>query len=192
MKCDPVIWRRFGKEHSEDDGFRINPQDVVARSLRLKVEKAGNLEPDVWPWTHVSDDLIVERPTDRQGQDRTTLYYLLKRHWLIIENSPMAPGWPWYVHIGTTQFDQDLDCWVFTDHFVDVLVGEDLTTHTVMDLDDLAEARRIGLVDDDMLNDILIRTQELVDSVREGSFPPEEVRDASRESESSAIDGLEA
>ena len=177
MKCDPVIWRRFGKEHSEDDRFRVNPPDVVDRSLRQKVEEARKLEADVWPWTRVSDDMIVERPTDRQGQDRSTLYYLPKRHWLIIENSSLVSGWPWYVHVGTTQFDPDLDCWLFTDHFVDVLVGEDLTTHTVMDLDDLAEARRIGLVDDETMSDILIRTQELVDGIRDGAFPPEEIED---------------
>jgi len=90
---------------------------------------------------------------------------------LIIQNSRIVQEWPWYVHIGTTEYDADLACWVFTDYFVDVLVQADQTTHTVLDLDDLVKAGGLGLLDTDEMNAILLSTQALLDRIREGDFP---------------------
>jgi hypothetical protein len=177
MKGKPVIWRRFGKEHGEDSGFRVNTKEVVRKSLRRKAEKAHKLSSAEWLWTQISDDLIVEHTTGARGLDESVLFYLPKRNWLVIANSTLVPGWPWYVHVGTTIYDPQVDCWVFTNHFADVLVREDRITHTVLDLDNLAEANQIGLIDGDTMSDILEQTQRLVDLIRDGEFPPKEVRE---------------
>ncbi len=31
-----VVWRRLGKEHGEETGFRVNPPEVVEAHLREK------------------------------------------------------------------------------------------------------------------------------------------------------------
>ena len=33
-----IVWRRTGKEHGEDSGFRANPPEVIAAELRSKAE----------------------------------------------------------------------------------------------------------------------------------------------------------
>jgi hypothetical protein len=167
LGCDSVIWRRFGKEHGEDDGFRVNAPEVVRQGLRGEIEKIRSGSSDR-TWVRVSDKLIVERSNRPEGE---VCYYLPEPHLLIIQNSMIVPEWPWYVHIGITEYDTDLACWVFTDHFVDVLVQADQTTHTVLDLDDLVNARSIGLLDTDEMNTILLSTQALLDRIREGDFP---------------------
>ena len=145
----------------------MNAPEVAREHLRVKIEEIRGVGTDR-TWSCESDTMIVER-SDLPGDEICT--YLPEQHLLIIQNSKILPGWPWYVHIGTTEYDSELACWVFTDHFVDVLVRADRMTHTVLDLDDLVEARRIGLVDTDTMNTILLSTQSLLDLIREGNFP---------------------
>ncbi len=53
-----------------------------------------------------------------------------------------------------------LDAWVFTDHFADVIVRADGVTHFVMDLDDLANGRELGLITEPDMAATLCQTQD--------------------------------
>lgn len=180
MKKTLVVWRRFGKEHSEDDGFRKNPEDVVSSSLQSKIEKFRKTESDDWRWWQVNEHLIVEKPigTKYCGPD-AVVYYLPRKNWVILENARFsgAEEWTWYVHIGKVEFSEKLKTWIFTDLFVDVLVQADNRTHTVTDLDDLGKAVGIGLISDAETKEILEDTQNLVDLICSGNFPPDELED---------------
>ena len=88
----------------------------------------------------------------------------------------LGPNWPWYIDIGTTEFRADLDAWVFKDLFVDIIVQHDNISHSVLDLDDLAEVHSLGLVGGKEVEDILRSTQVLLDIIRSAEFPPEEIR----------------
>ena len=105
---------------------------------------------DDWRWWQISVDLLVERPLPGIGYGReTVIFYLPRRNWGIIEHAcfpSLGPDWPWYVHVGRTGWDEEHECWVFTDLFCDVIVQADRRTHTVLDLDELANAFRLGLV----------------------------------------------
>lgn len=175
MENAPVIWRRLGKEHGEDDGCRVNPPDIVEHHLSQKAEKARSRSQEDWPWEAVSEGLLIER-SEAEPAEGTTNFCLPDTSCMVIQNSTQVAGWPWYVHIGTTVFDARFDCWVFTDLFADILVAADLKTHTVLHLDDLAEANRIGLIDEEGVRSILKSTQAVVDVIREGAFPPVEIR----------------
>ena len=174
-----VVWRRLGKEHGEGLGHQVNPPDVVSRHVADKVARACNQPDDDWRWWQISDDLIVERPLPGIGYSpETAIYYLPRRKWAIIENMclpRLGPDWPWYVHVGRTCWDDDHGCWVFTDLFCDVIVQADRRTHTVLDLDELANAFRLGLVSAAGMADVLDSTQELVDMIYAGECPPAEL-----------------
>ena len=86
------------------------------------------------------------------------------------------PQWTWYIHIGQTQFDPDLGAWVFKDLFADVLLQADCRTHTLLDLDDLAQATEIGLVTSSQTASILRDTQALINLIGQGNFPSPELQ----------------
>ena len=135
-----------------------------------------NPNPCGWKWFQVSDDLIIEQPFDgrlQSGPD-STIYYLPNRMWCIQENMH-GEDWTWYVHIGKTEYNSNHQAWVFKDLFVDVIIKSDMKTHTILDLDDLADVFEMGLVADSEVTEILRSTQELVDLIQKGGFPPREL-----------------
>jgi hypothetical protein len=181
MKAVRLIWRRLGKEHGEALGFRLNPPEVVEKHLQDKLRSSNHSA--AW---QLGDDLLVEQPRISRcyGLD-SRIYHIPSRHWTIIEKMQMPPSlgdeWSWYVHIADIQADRARDCWVMTDHFCDIVISPNNRTHSVLDLDDLAEAVELGLIDSATMLGILRHTQELVNLVRSGHFPPPQVLDARRQ-----------
>lgn len=178
-----VVWRRLGKEHGEDSGFKVNSPDIVNRHIRDKVSAFSKTPDHSWRWWQINEKLIVETEGADSGiNNRKIFYYLPHKNWLIVENfdsRSFENVWKWYIHIGNTSFDRDLNCWIFTDWFSDVIVKNDNISHSVLDLDELGYAFSLGLIDSDQLRKILTSTQELVDTIRGGNFPPKEIEDNS-------------
>ena len=177
-----IVWRRTGKEHGESTGFQLNPPAVVEASLRRKVADFRAVAADTWSWWQIDDGLLIEknRPgVDWPRADEVLCYHLPALHCLIVErafNQRMGPEWSWYVHIGDHEWRQDLDAWVFTDLFADLLVHDDRRQHTVVDLDDLAQAVEMTIISATQAADVLRHTQALVDCVTAGEFPPTPIR----------------
>ena len=179
MERTLVVWRRLGKEHGEGRGFKVNPPEVVAAHIQQKAAAFRETPDEGWRWWQISDELIVERPYPGIGfGPKSFLYYLPRKKWAIIENAcfpNLGEDWPWYVHIGSICHEETHGCWVFTDLFCDVIVQKDLRTHSVLDLNDLAMALDMGLIPNSQLAAALDSTQELVDIIRAGEFPPPEL-----------------
>jgi len=179
MKKTMIVWRRLGKEHGENAGYRVNPEEVVHRHLEDKLDGFRKTDEADWKWWQISENLLVETSVEtNEAGDITTNYYLPHRNWLIVENFPYGgnrDGWKWYIHIGSMRHDEERACWVFTDWFSDVLVKPDNVSHTVLDLHDLARGFELGLITGNEMTEILISTQALVDSIRDGRFPPAEL-----------------
>ncbi len=179
MKKTMVVWRRLGKEHGENAGYRVNPDEVVNQHLDTKLDSFRQTDETDWKWWHINENLLVETSEEtNDAGDVTTNYYLPHRNWLIVENFPYGgnhDGWKWYIHIGSTRYDDTRSCWIFTDWFSDVLVKPDNVSHTVLDLHDLARGFELGLIAKEEMTEILISTQTLVDSIRNGQFPPAEL-----------------
>ena len=175
-----VAWRRLGREHGEDKGFRVNPPDVIEAHLQSTVDRFRKTPPDDWRWWQVSKDLIIVKPISNEtcGPD-AIIYYLPGKNCVIMENASYEslPEWPWYIHIGSTEFHDELDSWVFTDLFADIVVQSDTRTHSVLDLDDLAYIVELELIGPSQLTQVLVETQHLIDSIRYGRFPPPELAD---------------
>ena len=177
-----IVWRRTGKEHGESSGFQLNPPDVVEASLQTKVAIARNVPADTWSWWQASDELLIEknRPeVDWPRAEEVLYYHLPQQHCLIVENAynrRLGREWSWYVHIGDHTWRADLKAWVFTDLFADVLIHEDCRQHTVVDLDDLAQAVQLQIISTEQATATLRHTQALIDSVTAGEFPPEQIR----------------
>lgn len=176
-----IVWRRLGKEHGETSGFKLNPPDVVAAHLQSKIDLFKETPEYDWRWWQASPDLLIEKPFPSTACDESSvIYYLPKRNWVIVENMNVPPelgdNWIWYVHLGSIQYDEAERHWVFTDLMVDIVIDSDRYTHSVLDLDDLAEVFQLGLVDSTQMAEVLRSTQEMVDLIRAGEFPPEEIR----------------
>ena len=125
-----------------------------------------------------SANLLVEKNRLGRGNPNVLYYHLPKKHWIIVENatiSHLGPDWTWYVHIGDVNWNPSLDCWIFTDLFIDILVHRDCRTHTLVDMDDLAQAIDVGLAPLSQVTHILRHTQTLIDSIQSGDFPPPEI-----------------
>lgn len=179
-----VIWRRFGKEHGEGQGFQVNPPEVVAAHIQNKLEQNRQTPDSNWRWWQLSEDVIIERglgvyPGASPGTYSGEIIYYLPRKNLALMWRPgyinSGREWTWYVHIGETQFDDHYGCWIFKDLFADVLIADDNITHGVYDLDDIAHALEIGLIDAQQVISILRTTQSIVDTIRSGEFPIKEV-----------------
>jgi hypothetical protein len=169
-----IIWRRFGKEHGED-AFRLNDSDTVLRHLTTKAEGARETTADPWPWYHVSDQLLMERVTNAAGGTAGLLSYLPERECLIEDRwDDAGESHEWCIHLGSTEYDEALSSWVFTDWFVDIIWSPSSGRYRVVDLDDLADVHQLGVVDDLLLHHILQSSQALLDSL-ENAFPPVEL-----------------
>ncbi len=179
-----VVWRRMGHEHGEGSGYHANPPEVVKRYLDKKVERFSATPGDQWRWWRVSDRLIVEEAAESPGGGpRKTFFYLPEKNWVVVRDPFVSQldevEWKWYVHIGSTVYDDARACWIFTDWFCDVIVMPDDRTHSVLDLDELGNALRIGLIDARLAVAILESTQKLIYSIRSGHFPPIEIKEYS-------------
>ncbi len=173
-----IIWWRYGKEHGENDGFRVNPPEVIDAALDRRLAEAERTETSHWRWYQVSEDLLVARGDPAKPWcDRTTrMYYLLDRGLGVVENIRLDDGrYSWYIHLAKFLRDDRRQCWIMKDLFVDVLVRKDLTGHRVVDLDDLAEALDLGLIDSAGAADVLRRTERLSAEIDAGRFPPPRV-----------------
>lgn len=188
MRKTLVVRWRYGKEHGGDD-VRVNPPYLVTEQLDEKAAAFRATPADAWRWWQVDDTLVVERPEPDglwYGPD-TRIYYLLKRGLAIIER-PAHPdlddSWHWYVHLAHIFHDHSRDCWIEKDLFCDLLIDRTCRHTHVIDLDDLADALTIGLVDVNEASDVLHRLQQLVTAVADGAFPFDEIyraQDACRE-----------
>lgn len=185
-----IVWRRTGKEHGEDTGYHVNPPETIRDSLRAKMVAQRDTPEAEWRWWQLSDDLLLEVPAPGRHYNATSkIVYLPDRHLTVVsdfrfdlaERADDGQLLYWYAHIGPTVFDAELDAWVFTDHFVDVFITRNGTGCRVADLDDLAEAAGVGLIDTPTLADILRRTQALLDDIHEGRFPYPEIHQAMEE-----------
>lgn len=180
MEKTLVVWRRLGKEHGEDCGYRVNPQDIISKHIMDKIILFRNTAEDLWRWWQVNETLLVEKSEHNDVEIMKTYYYLPNKNWLIIKNfdqKKLEDGWKWYVHIGKMKFEEEFNSWIFTDWFSDVIVKDDDITHNVLDLDELGNALRIGLIDSKQIVEILSSTQELIETIRSGNFPPKEIKD---------------
>lgn len=179
MQKTLVAWHRFGKELDENN-FRCNPPELIEQYLHDKVAQFKKTPADKWMWFQVSDELIIEKTgKTHPGTNAATIIYYLPQHLCSIQEnvhfSSLGPEWTWYIHLGSTTYHPDLDAWIFKDLFADILIQADNKTHSVLDLDDLAHVYELGLIDQTELSEILRRTQALVDLIRNGDFPPQEL-----------------
>ena len=183
MEKTMVIWRKLGREHDERGYFRTNRPDVVSAYLQDQVDRFRRLPEEDWRWWQPNEDVILEKPiTDADWRPARAIYHLPRRKWVVVEDAQIrAPGfdesWTWYVHIGDIVYDPSYSSWVFTDHFCDVVVREDLRTYAVLDLHELGAAIAMKLIKPALVAGILADTQKLLDLVRLGDFPPREIRE---------------
>ena len=75
----------------------------------------------------------------------------------------------WYCDIIDYTFDSDTDTYIFTDLLVDVIVYPDGFVR-VVDLDELADAARDGLITQEQLQLALRRTDKLLGVIYKGAF----------------------
>jgi hypothetical protein len=178
MNKTVIIWHRLGKEHGEKQGFRVNTQEMIDAHISTKLQKIANHDPSDWRWWQINDELLIEKPIVGFGYgNNTVIYYLPKKNWAIIKNIefPGLERWLWYIHIAKIEFYNDIKAWILTDMFVDVLVEKDNISHTVLDLDDLANAMEIGLISQQQLKETLNSSQELLNLIQKGGFPPKSI-----------------
>lgn len=76
----------------------------------------------------------------------------------------------WYCDIITHSYDAASDTYIFTDLLVDVIVYPDGFVR-VVDLDELADAARDGLISPDQMQLALRRTDKLLALIYKGAFP---------------------
>ena len=175
LKRTNLIWWRYGKENeSTNSEICVNPQEVIQNSLDTRLKLNLATPENAWRWYQVSDELVVEcgggAESGRNGAD-TRYYYLLKQGYGVIENFSGRRGKIWYMHLADFFCESGRDCWVMKDMFVDVVAPQNLNSFWVIDLDDLATALDLGLVDAKKTSDILRRTEALAHEMRAGRFP---------------------
>lgn len=173
-----VVWRRLGKEHGEGSGFRKNSPDTIGKHIEDKVERFRRVPNEDWRWWQIDEELIIEKPLPETGlSDHSVIYYLTKLNCAVIEDfSPRKPDrWFWYVHIASFDYAARLETWIMTDLFADIVVGKAGQDHAVLDLDELAHAARIGLIQADQLYAALESCQAILDGIRNGQFPPKDI-----------------
>lgn len=185
VKRTPVVGRGFGKDYGTfvGKGFKANPPSVMEADIQQQIEQLTQTPEDNWRWWQISNELIIEKsPTDTDFVSSPTFYYLPQRRWKIVQNRSLYFGEElgWYVHIADITYEPTYGCWLFTDLFSDVIIRPDNRTHSVLDLDELAEVFEGGLITENQLVQILKDTQALVDLIRSGNFPPPEVEECQR------------
>ncbi|MEZ4860000.1 MAG: hypothetical protein R3C14_01775 [Caldilineaceae bacterium] len=174
-----VIWWRFGKEHGEDDGLRVNPEAVIAHHLDAKAARSRALPAGQW---RGAGNVIVERPplSSHYGLE-TRIYYLVERGLTVIEGIQLPPPreqWYWYLHVADIFYDQQRLCWVSQDLFCDIVLDPAGQRYHLMDLGDLGEALTIGLIDQPWAVNILKRTDQTLQAINEEGFPFPEIEQA--------------
>ncbi len=75
----------------------------------------------------------------------------------------------WYCDIIDSAYDEAENAWTFTDLLVDVIVYPDGFVR-VVDLDELADAARDGLLSDEQMQLALRRTDKLLSVIYKGAF----------------------
>jgi predicted RNA-binding protein associated with RNAse of E/G family len=75
----------------------------------------------------------------------------------------------WYCDIITHTYDPQTNTYIFTDLLVDVIVYPDGSVR-VVDLDELADAQRDGLLSEDEMQKALRRTDKLLSLIYKGAF----------------------
>ncbi len=183
MEKTMVVWRRLGKEHSENKGYQVNSDEMIHKHITDKLLSFRKTPDCEWRWWHISEQLIIEMPSNNANK-KAMYYYYPQKNWLIVkdfDDEAALDGWKWYVHIGNMAFDESYNSWIFTDWFSDVIVQTDGKTNSVLDLDELGQALTLGLINADQIVKILSYTQELVDTIRNGQFPPAEINSYSLE-----------
>lgn len=75
----------------------------------------------------------------------------------------------WYCDIITHTYDQETNTYIFTDLLVDVIVYPDGFVR-VVDLDELADAQRDGLITTEDMQKALRRTDKLLSLIYKGAF----------------------
>ena len=183
-----IVWRRTGKEHGEDF-FQVNPPEVVEKPILNKIEQFNNTPDSEWRWWQLSDEVLVEIPApSAHYKPSTRIFYLPKRHFVAIADLQFGgphhrrqswePEMYWYVHVGDIAYESRYGAWIFTDLFTDVLSSRDGLIYRVDDLNDLAEAMRIGLIDPERAAFVLERTQVLIAAMGRREFPFPELKEA--------------
>ena len=178
-----VIWRRLGDLRGTGATFDADAQEIDEVLLR-KATSAKLTPDDHWRWWQLSDDVLVEfAPENEDNFPADVIYYLPRLNWVAMwkPRYPSVRGkWDWYVHIGITRFEEQYECWVFTDLLTDVLVSDGNTKHTILDLDDLADVLDQGMITAPQVSAVLRDTQVLVSSIESGDFPPKELLECHR------------
>jgi len=174
-----AIWWRYGKEHGEEDGFRLNPAAVVAQHLDAKAAHFRATAPETWCLSRAGS-LIVERPDPNgygYGPD-SRIYYLVDRGLTIVENIHLPDpwrAWSWYIHLADIFYDAQRECWISKDLFCDVILTPDGWRYHVNDLGDLGQALELGLITPKTAHQILRRTDALLEAITLGQFPFPEI-----------------
>ncbi len=182
MQQTLVIWWRFGKEHGEGSGFRVNPTALIAEHLDKKVARFRNTPTAQWRWWR-DGNILVERPDpdgNFYGPD-SRIYYLVDQGLTIVENIHLPPPrqeWTWYIHLADIFYDEQRQCWINQDLFCDILLTRDGQRYHVMDLADLGTALQIGLLSATTASTILGRTDRVLTSIVQGDFPFVKVKQA--------------
>lgn len=129
-------------------------------------------ESAVHPSFEISPSVFVELPSPgwRGGE---LLVYLPKRGWLVRRNKVEH----WYVDIGVFKPIQG-DLYGWTDLWLDVIAPEPADRYHLLDADEFASALRHGQVSADVAAYAMESLDSLVQTIRQGSFPPPEVREA--------------
>jgi hypothetical protein len=183
-----VIWRRLGKKHGEGQGFKKKSNEVIDHHLSKKAQFCKQCPENDWRWWQLNEELIVERPFTGVGfAPDTLIYYMPIRKWALIEHisfPELDPKWYWYVHIADFQFFNQYSAWVMTDLFVDVVLEKNGIVHSVLDLNELALAKEIGIINTPQLKMALESCQALLNIIQKVSFPPSEIEECIRFSKS--------
>jgi len=174
-----AIWWRYGKEHSEDNGFRINPPAVFEQHLDTKAAHFRATPDERWRWW-CEGNLIVERPDpDGYGYGpNTRIYYLVDRGLTIVENIHLPDpwqAWTWYIHLADISYDARRECWISKDLFCDVILTPDGRRYHVHDLGDLGHVLELGLITSATAHQVLRRTDVLLEAITLGQFPFPEI-----------------
>lgn len=179
-----IVWWKFGKEDAgSQEDLRIFPPEVVAAQIEKRLAYYRAFPESDWRWWQVSDTLLVERPVanGRTYTEDTRIYYLIPRGLVVVERAHFpAPyeRFTWCIHLSKTYFDWERRYWLMKDLFCDILIDERNDSTEVLDLNELAQALDIGLIDIPQASEILHRTDVTLRAIRRGDFPFPEIQQA--------------
>lgn len=179
LKRTTMTWWRYGKEHERSDPnppqIRNNGPEMAASSLNERLALIRSEPESNWRMWQLAPNLIIERinqPMPAWARSDTMFHYLLDDGIAIMENFySRRYGRLSYIHICEYFYDELRQTWIMKDLFTDLLVSNEGQLVTVLDLDDLADAQEIGLVNAAQANNILRHTQRVIRRIMEGEFP---------------------